>query len=357
MGIEVTASENEAENIIANSFDEVFGEEAKEEIKDAIVEEAAEDKEIDEVEETDSEEEATEESPEAEEDDSTEEVEDEKEIEQDETDLNESLRGVFSKEHISLISSLEDSELRDKFIEEGKKSRSELDRKRLEFGEGKKLVETLDETVKVNGLNYNRQQYADVIKNFMGFDALFAKDPQQAIETLAKQANIDLNTLGSKTVQEDDLDDYRTPEEIEMAKRLETLERREQQRENQLKQQEQLSVQQEINDFASTKDSDGNLKYPYFDKVRANMGLFFNDNNPDMTMERAYNKALMLDDELIAKRDADLLRKVEMEKKARIEKAKKLKKQSVRSSSINASKSDPRAKTLDAVDAWYAASN
>jgi len=353
MGIEVTASENEAENIIANSFDEVFGEETKEEIKDvAIVEEAVKDKEIDEVEETDSKE--TEELSEVEEDDSTEEVEVEKEIEQDETDLNESLRGVFSKEHISLISSLEDSELRDKFIEEGKKSRSELDRKRLEFGEGKKLVETLDETVKANGLNYNRQQYADVIKNFMGFDALFAKDPQQAIETLAKQANIDLNTLGSKTVQEDDLDDYRTPEEIQMAKELEDVKLEVRQLRSTQQQKEQLSVQQEINDFASTKDSDGNLKYPYFDKVRANMGLFFNDNNPDMTMERAYNKALMLDDELIAKRDADLLKKVEMEKKARIEKAKKLKKQSVRSSSINASKSDPRAKTLDAVEAFLA---
>jgi hypothetical protein len=188
----------------------------------------------------------------------------------------------------------------------------------------------------------------------MGFDALFAKDPQQAIETLAKQANIDLNTLGSKTVQEDDHDDYRTPEEIEMAKRLETLERREQQRENQLKQQEQLSVQQEINDFAGTKDSEGNLKYPYFDKVRANMGLFFNSNNPDMTMERAYQKALLLDDELIAKRDADILRKADTEKKARIEKAKKLKKQSVRSSKVKAAISDPRSKTLEAVDAFLA---
>jgi hypothetical protein len=134
MGIEVTASENEAENIIAQSFDEVFGEEAKEEIKDAIVEEAVEDKEIDEVEETESEEPTTEESSEVEEveeDESTEEVEDEKEIEDGETDLYKSLHGAFSKEHIGLIDSLEDSELKDKFIEEGKKSRSELGQKTL----------------------------------------------------------------------------------------------------------------------------------------------------------------------------------------------------------------------------------
>lgn len=349
MGIEVTASENEAENIIANSFDEVFGEEAKEEIKDAIVEEAVEDKEIEEAEETESEEVPQE----SEEDDSTEEVEDEKEIEQDETDLNESLRGVFTKEHINLISSLEDSELRDKFIEEGKKSRSELDRKRLEFGEGKKLVETLDDLVKVNGLNYNRQQYGDVIKNFMGFDALFARDPQQAIETLAKQANIDLNTLGSKTVQEDDLDDYRTPEEIQMDQRLETLERREQQRENQLKQQEQALAQKELNMFLSATDANGELKYPHFQKVGQDMlelsKVYVND-----SLEESYQRAVLLNPELNAQRDADILRKAENEKKARIEKAKKLKKQSVRSSKVKAAISDPRAKTLDAVEAFLA---
>ncbi len=134
MGVEVNSLENEADQILASSVDSFFEEDqdVKEEVKEEVVEEATEETENDEeVKETESEEET--------EDETTEEVEDEKEIEDDEIDLTESLRGVFSKEHIDLINSLEDSEQRSKFIEEGKKSRSELDRKRLELGEQRSL--------------------------------------------------------------------------------------------------------------------------------------------------------------------------------------------------------------------------
>ena len=84
-----------------------------------------------------------------------------------------------------------------------------LTRKEIEHETGYQ-VSTLDEAVKANGLNYNRQQYGDVIKNFMGFDALFAKDPRQALETLAKQANINLDSFNNKAVQSDE-EDYRLP--------------------------------------------------------------------------------------------------------------------------------------------------
>ena len=62
-----------------------------------------------------------------------------------------------------------------------------------------------------------------------------------------------------------------------------------------------------------------------------------------MTMEKAYSKAILLDDELVTLRDAELLKKAEIKRKTEIEKAKKLKRQSVRSSKVSATISNPDA--------------
>ncbi len=189
----------------------------------------------------------------------------------------------------------------------------------------------------------------------MGFDALFARDPQQALETLAKQANIDLKTLGSKTVQDDvSEDDYRTPEEINRDQEIATLKQDLNQLKNQRQQQDNISVQQEVNTFANTKDENGNLKYPHFEKVRQNMGLFFNDTNPEMTMDKAYKKAILLDDELVAQRDAGILKRAEVKRKVEIEKAKKLKKQSVRSSKVASTIKDPGKALENIVNDFFA---
>lgn len=325
MGIEVNPLENEADQILADSVNSFYEEEAKDE--EQVVEATVEDpKEVtEEVEET----ETTEESSEDEVgDEATEEVVDDKEIDEGEIDTNtENLRGVFSNEYIDVLESIDDPNIKSRLIKEGKKNRSELDRKRLELGEGKKKLEE------------ERALYA----NYKGFDELYQKDPKEAIKSLAKHSSIDLNTLvETKPVQQDD-DDYRLPEEIERDNKLKTLEQELSQLKNQRQQQEQISAQQEVNDFANAKDTDGNLKYPHFDKVRKTMGIFFNNDNPDMTMEKAYNKAILLDDELVTLRDAELLKKAEIKRKTEIEKAKKLKRQSVRSSKVSATISNPDA--------------
>lgn len=349
MDNQVNPLENESDQLLSESIETFFKEDDTQEVsepKEEVEEQAT-------TEEPETKEEVIEED--SKEDESTEEVEDETEINEKEINLNEDLRGVFNKEYINLLESLEDSDLRDKFIEEGKKSRSELDRKRLELGETKKLVETVDEAIKANNLNYNRQDYGDLIKNFIGFDALYSKNPQLAIESLAKQANIDLNTLNIKPVPEvkDDLDDYRTPEEIRRDKEIETLRHDLNLIKNQTQQNEKISATQERDNFANAKDLDGNLKYPHFEKVRKDMALFFDDSDPSMTLEKAYGKAILLDSELIAKREEDILKGSELKRKADIERAKKLKRQSVRSSKVSASISNPEKQIENIVNEFY----
>lgn len=351
MGINVNPIENEATQILENSVNEFYKEEPKEE-KQEITEEVQE--EIEEVKESETKDETVDETTEAEE--SIDEIADEeKNIEEKEINIADSLRGVFSNDYIDLLESIEDVKLRNDLIDAGKKQRADLDRKRLELGESKKLVETLDGAIKDNGLNYNRQQYADLVKNFINFDALFARDPKQALEALAKQANLDLNTLGNKSVQEDDNfdDDYLTPEEIKNAKELAALKEEINQLKNQRQQEEQISAQQELINFASEVDSDGNLKYPHFEKVRATMGMFFNSSNPEMTLEKAYQKAVRLDDDLFSQTKEEILRKAELKRKAEIEKAKKLKKQSINSSKVNATINDPRKRLESIVSDFY----
>lgn len=288
--------------------------------------------------------------------DSESESDEKEELEEKEINLTESLRGVFSKDYINLLESIDDPDLRNNLIEAGKKQRADLDRKRLELGESKKLVETFEKGLKNNNLNYNKQQYSQVIENYVNLDALFAKDPTLAIKTLAQQANIDLEkTFGSKSVQnsDDDYEDYRTPEEIKRDQEIEVLKQELNLIKNQKRQEEQLTVQQEIDSFANSRDEDGNLKYPYFDRLKTKMGLFFNDENPNMTLEKAYSKAMLLDDELISIRDQEILRKAELEKKKKIEKAKKLKLQSVRSSNVSAKITNPDAALEKIVADFY----
>ena len=277
--------------------------------------------------------------------------ESESESKEEHTDIKESelakdLRGVFSKEHIALLESVDDLDLRNDLIEVGKRDRADVDRKRQELGESKKLMEILDEGVKTNGLSYNKQQYAGLIKNFIGFDALFSKDPKLAIERLAESAKIDINTLGKSAVHEthdDDYDDYRSPEEIKTSQEIQTLKQELDLIKNQKQQEQQISVEQELHNFATATDTKGDLKYPHFERVKQNMALFFTDVNPDMTMEKAYKRAVLLDDDLVSQRDAKLLKSAEIKRKNDIAKAKKLKRQSVRSSKVSAHTSNPDA--------------
>lgn len=351
MSKEIGEFENETQKILSESFDAVYQDEnVVEEKEEVAIEEVAieEDNKDNVSEET---EETTEESSEVEEDESTEEVEEEKEI--DESDSDEEvfrrLKGGLKEDHVSIIESIEDPEQRNKVVQMASEMRLDLDKKRTLYGEGKRLLETLDEGVKKYGLGYRRGQYLDVFKNFIDFDVSFARDPKATLEKLAKTANIDLTSFGSKTVQQsDDFDDYRTPEEIARDEKLEALERKVNQYENQQKQQDQISVQQEINNFANTRDDQGNLKYPHFERVRANMGLFFNDSNPNMTMADAYQKAIRLDDELFEQTKSEVLVREEQKRKAEIEKAKKLKKQSVRSSKVKSVSQSPR-KNLESI--------
>ena len=108
-------------------------------------------------------------------------------------------------------------------------------------------------------------------------------------------------------------------------------------------------MQQELNSFAQSQNEDGSLKHPYFDRVRQNMSLLFQaDQNGTMTLEKAYNKAVLLDDELAEQSKQELLLTEKLKQKEALEKVRKNKKYSPNSTSgnKNLSAKDRNAKAL-----------
>lgn len=291
-------------------------EEVKEEVKEEI-EEKLEDNIDEELESTENTQEESEE---------PEEKEEVKENIDKGIDLKKTLSGQ-PREFREAVELIKDPEAQAKVIEAGKILRAREDQVRLELGNTKKEM-----------------------ANLKTFDESFKKNPLQTIKDLAKFANIDLNSL-IEPVQDEY--DYRTPEEIARDNHYKNIESRLAQIERQ-KQEETADVNaREIEQFKSAKDSNGEIKYPHFERVRGNMATFYIEGhplyNPDLTLEQAYKKAIMLDDELVELRDIEITRKATEKRKEELEKAKRLKKFSGKTSSVNVAPASPRALLDDIV--------
>lgn len=246
-------------------------------------------------------------------------------------DLKKTLSGQ-PREFREAVELIKDPETQAKVIEAGKILRAREDQVRLELGNTKKEM-----------------------ANFKSFNESLKKNPLQTIKDLADANNIDLNKL-IEPVQDEY--DYRTPEEIARDNHYKNIESRLAQIERQ-KQEETANVNaREIEQFKSAKDSNGEIKYPHFERVRGNMATFYIEGhplyNPDLTLEKAYQKAIMLDDELVELRDIEIARKTTEKRKEELEKAKRLKKFSGRTSSVNVAPASPRALLEDIVSKHFA---
>ena len=282
---------------------------------------------------------------ELEEEQAEEEPEDEKqnsEVEEDK-ELNRKLSGQ-PKEFKDLVKSVQDKELQTKILDAGKIVRAREDRLSLELGNLKKESSTSRELI----------QFID-------------RDPIAALKHIAKVTKIDLGSLIDDPVQNEDDYDYRTPEEKARDRQLEDIKKELQSLKNQKSQDELLTIEQEVNSFADSQDDDGSLKYPHFEKLqdtifdilgmdKQRFGVPKTALERKQRLEKAYQKALLLDDDLAAERDAELLNKAKAKRAAEIEKAKKLNKYSSRSSSVNVKPASSRDALSSIFDKWASGS-
>ena len=196
------------------------------------------------------------------------------------------LTSGWTKEEKELVKKIKDPELREEAIEATKKRRVDFDRRSLELGNTRK----------------------------------------ELAEMRAKLE--ELTSLQNKPVANNE-DEYLTEQELEQKKKLEDVEKQLKELRDREANNQAQSVQQELTAFAQSENEDGSLKYPYFERVRQNMALLFQaDQNGTLTLEKAYNKAVLLDDELAAEQQQELLLKEKLKQKEALAKVKNNKKYS-----------------------------
>jgi len=212
----------------------------------------------------------------------------------------------WSKEEKELVKKIKDPELRQEAIEATKKRRVDFDRRSLELGNTRK-------------------------------------------ELAEMRAKIEELTSKQEKPVANEEDEYLTEQELKQKQKLEDVERQLEELKNKEAISQAQTVQQELNSFAQSQNEDGSLKHPYFDRVRQNMSLLFQaDQNGTMTLEKAYNKAVLLDDELAEQSKQELLLTEKLKQKEALEKVRKNKKYSPNSTSgnKNLSAKDRNAKAL-----------
>lgn len=271
-----------------------------------------------------------------------EEAETKPEEKQDSEKTNDEIKRKLSgypKEFRDLVESVQDNDLKAKVLEAGKVVRAREDRLSLELGNLKKEHNSVKSLIQ-----------------------MIDQDPVNALKHIAKVTKVDLASLIEKPVQEEDAYDYRTPEEIARDKQLEDIKRQLEALTRQKNSEEHLTIEEEISDFAKSEDSDGNLKYPHFEKLESIMFDLLGLDNQKLgyaktakerrqRLESAYNRAIRLDDELFEETKAQISKKEQERKKEEIEKAKKLKKFTGRSS-VSVKPASSRDSVAEAYDRW-----
>jgi hypothetical protein len=196
------------------------------------------------------------------------------------------LTSGWTKEEKELVKKIKDPELRQEAIEATKKRRVDFDRRSLELGNTRK----------------------------------------ELAEMRAKLE--ELTSLQNKPVANNE-DEYLTEQELEQKKKLQDVEKQLKELRDREANNQARTVQQELTAFAQSENEDGSLKYPYFERVRQNMSLLFQaDQNGTLTLEKAYHKAVLLDDELAAEQQQELLLKEKLKQKEALAKVKNNKKYS-----------------------------
>jgi len=190
-------------------------------------------------------------------------------------------------------------ELREGQIKVFKKMRASIDRKHTELGEAKKLAETTKELFKQYGLDEKRG--FEQVKNLIEFERKLKENPKEVVKNLQKMFKVD-EVSGSEN-QEIDLDSLTDNERIlynKIKKAEEEAKLAKQETENfrKLNEKEQQDlILNEIESFRSALDEGGNPKHLYFDDLLPEMErlstLYPKDN-----VEKLYNKALKLNDEI-----------------------------------------------------------
>lgn len=235
-----------------------------------------------------------------------------------------------------------DEEVQKQGAEVFKKMQGSFTKKNQDFAEEKKFAENINKAFESNGRNVeNVEQKQALVSNYIAFDKLLETNPKDAVKQMMDYAGLKPEDFGaSPTPTASSEDEFLTESELQTKQTIDALT-------NKINQLEQASVASSresqskiVNDFKNAKNEAGELINPHFDIVTKDM-MALSDINPDLEIDELYTKAVRMNDDLYAK-TLELEKKralsgVEAKRKAEVEKAKKLNRQSRPTSSADTS--------------------
>jgi len=162
----------------------------------------------------------------------------------------------------------------------------------------------------------------DVIRRLAGAHQMLRYDPEGALRQLAAQYGAEYPFAGSDD-DEGFLDPAAEQQITQLKQQVAQLQQGFQGFQGQYQSSQEAALQHQIDAFQSAKDADGNLKYPYFDTVRQQMGQLIGA-GAAQSLEQAYEMAvwgngetrqrLMQADQDRAAKEAEAKRKAEADK-------------------------------------------
>ena len=137
----------------------------------------------------------------------------------------------------------------------------------------------------------------NLFRQYIAYDQLMTKDPIGCLKILARKAGVDLSNLNPEAEGEEV-----SPEIAKLRRevsdqriQLSTSQTERKQSEDAAARQKQEGLIGHVNAFARTTDDAGNLKYPHFEELRADMGALISsafNSGQHIDMDTAYQKAL-----------------------------------------------------------------
>ncbi len=154
-------------------------------------------------------------------------------------------------------------------------------------GDVRELAAPYEQQLQVQGMTT-----LDGIRQLVGLNDYYQRDPAGYIKYVAQAAGVDLQTLAQNPADAED--EFADPQMAALNQKVHSLQQNIVQQQQVAQTATTQQAQQAINQFASETDPQGQLLRPHFDKVKPRMGALM-QSGAATSLEEAYDQAVWSD--------------------------------------------------------------
>ena len=179
-----------------------------------------------------------------------------------------------------------DSEGQDFLLRRHREMEADYTRKTQDISEIRKAVDEYKGDIDLAGLTPGQ-----AIRNLLAVNKYLRESPQEAVQWIAQSNGVNLQNQNTQDFPEmgEDYDDYSStdPEVDTLRQEINMMKQQQLQQSTSQANQEKMRVEAVIEAFKSQKDTEGNLKHPYFQDLEKEMAVLANADrmvgkNPDI---------------------------------------------------------------------------